>query len=330
MTSDSLPRSLLSEKARNILVILTDGYRCLPDGGSQSVPLFPDVQISSQHFIDMGLRPATAERLLECFLKRVSQIRQTFEFYSGRAVQGGCPLPHSYYHDTFIVLYRRTIQRWASQIASAAWLCRTGVCSLNLRRQCINIYVDNVTKNDTLPRVGFQPTLFTSSKLEEVCEKDDTLLTKLVDPNLTLSSPSAISPISTFASSGDLFSGVTPSTCFPARYPPLGELHTLSRRAFVTSFTRAASTVEKSSASCGADVLPLISLFSQMSVSGLEVGTTIQRSSKGFPRNSKPKKIEPLPPLLSSVIVDASGYLLRNPANDNGFSFNCKVHTCKT
>jgi len=107
--------------------------------------------------------------------------------------------------------------------------------------------------------------------------------------------------------SGDLLSGAVPPTCFPARYPPPpGELHALAQRTFVT-FTRTASVhTEKMTVSRSTDVPPLISLFGQMNVSGREEAKA-QGSPKGFPRNPKSKKTEPLPPLLSPIIVDASG-----------------------
>jgi hypothetical protein len=122
----------ISERARDIFV-LTDGHRYLPIVRTQTLspPHLPDPRISAQHFIDMGLRPSTAERLLISFMKLVAQYRQGLESYFGRAVQGGCHLPPAFYRDTFVILYERTIQSWESQIVSTVqvWLCQTGVFS---------------------------------------------------------------------------------------------------------------------------------------------------------------------------------------------------------
>ena len=140
MTSGKVFRSSLSERNRDTLVP-PYGHWHLPGKGAQTPPQphLPDVQISTQYFIDMGLRPATAERLLASFLQSVTQYRQTFEFYFRRPVQGGC-VPPGYYHDTFVLLYRRTIQSWASQVVSAVQfqLCQT-VSSSDLCKQHIDV-----------------------------------------------------------------------------------------------------------------------------------------------------------------------------------------------
>lgn len=149
MPGRNLPRSLLlniSERARDLLA-LADGHRPLPvlEAQTLSRPHFPahlpELRISTQHFIDLGLLPATAECLLTYFLKSVARYRQTFEFYAGRAIQGRCHLPPAYYHDTFVILYKQTIQSWESQIVSAVrvWLRQTGVFLPGLRHQCMDV-----------------------------------------------------------------------------------------------------------------------------------------------------------------------------------------------
>ncbi|KAH9968607.1 hypothetical protein BC827DRAFT_1263128 [Russula dissimulans] len=299
MASGNISLSFLSERARDILA-LTDihFHRHLPAGVAQSsIQLrLPEVRISTRHFIDMGLRPEIAERLPVSFLKFVARYSRAFEFYFDRAVHGG-RLPPEYYHDMFVILFKRTIRGWESQIIST-WLAKTGVFSPDLRNGCIDIpveqiRVDNATKNSILLKLGFQTIPLPSSRRganysvaisqsEDVCEKHDVQL-------LTLPVSPTISPVMTAPTSDDLRSRATPPTCFPTRYPPPpGESSTPPQSTFVTSFTRAA-------------------LFDQMSVSGLEVGRRPRESSKGFPRCQKPKKTEPLPPLLSPIIVDASG-----------------------
>ncbi|KAH9952419.1 hypothetical protein BC827DRAFT_1255434 [Russula dissimulans] len=223
MTSGNLSRSLLlgiSERDRDILT-LTEGHRQPLARATQSPPLphLPEVQISAQYFIDMGLTPTTAERLLLYFSKFVIRYRQNFEFYFGRVIQGGSVLPPTYYHDTFVPLYKRTIKSWESQIMSTVrvWLHQTGAFSPDLRKECLDvsrvigpypvfvhcwmaiqqIHVDDATKNSILSKLGFLITPLLSSKcgtshgvvtprLEEVCEKDDSLLTKPANHYVTV------------------------------------------------------------------------------------------------------------------------------------------------
>jgi len=138
MASENTSLSLLSERARSIFTFI-DSHRHLPAGGSRcpSRSHFPEVRISVQHFIDMGLRPATAQHLLEYFSKFVARYRQNVEYHIGRVVEGGYLSP-TFYHDMFVLLYRRTIQSWESQIVAAiqVWLYQTGA---DLRRQWIDV-----------------------------------------------------------------------------------------------------------------------------------------------------------------------------------------------
>src|SRR5712672_4584965 len=131
MSSRNLSRSLLSERARDILVLLTDGHPHLPPGGTQSSlqPHLPEVRISAQYFIDMGLRSAAAEHLLVSFWQFTARYQQIFELYFSRAIQGHCLLPPAYYHDTFVAQFKRIIQSWASQIVSAVQvqICQTAL-----------------------------------------------------------------------------------------------------------------------------------------------------------------------------------------------------------
>lgn len=145
MPGRNLSRSLLldiSERARDLLA-LADGPRHLPvlEAQTPSRPHLPELRISTQHFIDMGLLPETAERLLISFLKSVARYRLTLEVFVGRATQGCRHLSPAYYHDTSVILYKRTVQSWESQIVSSVqvWLRQTGVFSADLRRQCMDV-----------------------------------------------------------------------------------------------------------------------------------------------------------------------------------------------
>ncbi|KAI0296252.1 hypothetical protein BC826DRAFT_249789 [Russula brevipes] len=178
----------------------------------------------------------------------------------------------------------------------------------------MDIHVGNAMKSGLFSELGFQVRAFAPGSVsfheEKECQKDGTLSTKRAKPCLTLTVSPATSPMAAAPRYSKFFNGALSSTCFPARYPPPpGESHTPPQRAFVTSFARAATHhTEKPLASYGTDTLPFTSLFGQMSLSNpsLEVGTRTQKSPKGRPRNPKSSKTDPLPPLLSPIIVDAS------------------------
>lgn len=87
----------------------------------------PEVCAPAQYLIDMGLRPALARRLSGTYMDVVARYRETCQSYFERAIQGGGHLTE-YYCEVFIILFKRTIQAWGSQIVSTVRvrLCQSG------------------------------------------------------------------------------------------------------------------------------------------------------------------------------------------------------------
>ena len=89
-----------------------------PSTTSQLHLRLPEVWPPVQYLIDVGLRPALARRLSSTYMDFVDRYRKTCQTHFDRATQGG----HlsEYYREVFIVLFRRTVQAWDSQIVSIA------------------------------------------------------------------------------------------------------------------------------------------------------------------------------------------------------------------
>jgi hypothetical protein len=116
--------------------MLMSSHRPPPSPASEirslSTLYLPDVRAPAQYFIDMGLRPALARHLSSAYMDFVARLRQVFESYFCRAIQGSCHLRPEHYRDFFVVQFRGTIQVLKSQFMSATWvwLCRAGLPTL--------------------------------------------------------------------------------------------------------------------------------------------------------------------------------------------------------
>lgn len=101
----------------------------------------PDVQAPAQYLIDMGIRPTLARHLSSVYMDFVARLRQVFESYFCRAVQGSSHLRLEHYRDIFVVQFRGTIQVLESQLLSATrvWLCQAGLPTL--WPQCIDVKI---------------------------------------------------------------------------------------------------------------------------------------------------------------------------------------------
>jgi hypothetical protein len=95
---------------------------------SMSTFHLPDVRAPAQYFIDMGLRHTLARHLSSVYMNFVARLRQVFESYFCRAIQGSCHLRLEHYRDIFVVQFKGSIQALESQFMSATWvwLCQAG------------------------------------------------------------------------------------------------------------------------------------------------------------------------------------------------------------
>ena len=94
---------------------------------SQHQLQLPEVCAPTQYFIDAGLGPALARRLSNTYMDSVDRYRKACQTHLNRVARGGHLT--EYYREVFIVLFRRTVQAWDSQIVSIArvQLCQTNV-----------------------------------------------------------------------------------------------------------------------------------------------------------------------------------------------------------
>ena len=118
----------------------------------QTMPLrLPDVWTPSQYLINIGFRPALAQRLSGAFMDIVSRYKQVFESYFRRAIQGSYHHPE-HYSDIFVIHFKSTIQELASRMVSAAWvwLCRARVSPAFSRSQNIDVRISVVATFDEI------------------------------------------------------------------------------------------------------------------------------------------------------------------------------------
>ena len=101
----------------------------------------PDVWAPSQYLINMGLRPALAQRLSSVYMDIVARYRRVFESYFRRAIQGNYHHHPERYCDIFVVQFRCTTQVLKSQFMSASWnwLSRAGLAPALFWPQCIDV-----------------------------------------------------------------------------------------------------------------------------------------------------------------------------------------------
>jgi hypothetical protein len=99
----------------------------------------PEVCAPAQYLIDMGLRPALARRLSGTYMDVVARYRETCQSYFDRATQGGGHFTE-YYREVFIILFKRTIQAWGSQIVSIVRvrLCQGGAPQAAVRPERVD------------------------------------------------------------------------------------------------------------------------------------------------------------------------------------------------
>jgi hypothetical protein len=144
----------------------------------------PEVWSPAQYLIDMGLRPALARRLSGTYMDVVARYRETCQSYFDRATRGG----HftEYYREVFIILFKRTIRVWDSQIVSIVRmrLCQAVTPQATVRPERVDasaimiskatrnakfiitqIRVDDVAKAEIIARLGLKTTHLTSDRV---------------------------------------------------------------------------------------------------------------------------------------------------------------------
>lgn len=180
-------REILAD-SREIL-LLSDTYGYTPAGLKSSTTSqlqlhLPEVWSPTQYLIDVGLRPALARRLSSIYIGVVDQYRNICQSQFDRATHGdGGGHLTEYYREVFIILFKRTVQAWGSQIVSIArvQLCQAGAPRATVRPECVDvstivvskvprnaksiisqIRVDGATKAEIIARLGLKETHFTS------------------------------------------------------------------------------------------------------------------------------------------------------------------------
>jgi hypothetical protein len=146
----------------------------------------PEVRAPSQYLIDMGLQPTLSRQLSKTYMDCVARYRTTYELYFNRAIRGGCNLPTECYREFFVVLFKRTIQAWDSQIVSIVRvrLCQAGApqatvhpervdasiivttkAPRNTKSIIIQIRLDDADKAEIMARLGLKATYLTSDRV---------------------------------------------------------------------------------------------------------------------------------------------------------------------
>lgn len=133
--------------------LLSDTYGRIP-GGLESLTTsqlrlhLPEVWAPAQYLVDMGLRPALARRLSGTYMDVVARYRETCQSYFDRATRGDHLT--EYHREVFIVLFKRTIQAWDSQIVSIVRvrLCQAGTPTVRPERvdASIIVYTQNTSQ----------------------------------------------------------------------------------------------------------------------------------------------------------------------------------------
>lgn len=102
----------------------------------------PEVWSPAQYLIDVGLRPALARRLSSTYIGVVNQYRNICQSHFDRATHGGGHLIE-YYREVFIILFKRTVQSWGSQIISIArvQLCQAGALRVTVCSERVDVSI---------------------------------------------------------------------------------------------------------------------------------------------------------------------------------------------
>ena len=117
--------------------LLSDSHGYTPTGlesaiASQLHLHLPEVWPPAQYLIDIGLRPALARRLSSTYMDVVARYKETCHSYFDRATRGGHLT--EYYREVFIILFKRTVQAWDSQIVS---IVRVQLCQAGARQAAV-------------------------------------------------------------------------------------------------------------------------------------------------------------------------------------------------
>ncbi|KAI9460541.1 hypothetical protein BJY52DRAFT_1262266 [Lactarius psammicola] len=271
----------------------------------------PEAWAPAQYLINVGLRPALARRLSNTYMDVVDRYREACQSHFDRATRGGGHLTE-YNREVFIILYKRAIQAWCSQILSIVQvrLCQAGPPQATIRPE--RIRVDDATKAEIIARLGLKAAHLTSdgvcqmvtipradvtSRLEEVSAQTHALSTDTVVSRQWLICIKLLgsSPISSTSRRYDPFSHVVPQTCFPAPYPPPPPASCLPRNALPTSLVPSTPPRDmRSLASHSPDMSTLTNLFGRMTTTTLVTDSRIPRSHGVF-HVPDSNRVKPLP-----------------------------------
>lgn len=131
------------EDSREIL-LLSNTYFSTPHGlGSSTASQFrlhlPEVWAPARYLVEVGLQPALARRLSGTYMDFVDRYRKTCQLHFDRVTHGDHLT--EYYHEVFIVLFKRMIQALGSQLLSTVrvQLCQAGARQATIRPERVNV-----------------------------------------------------------------------------------------------------------------------------------------------------------------------------------------------
>ena len=134
-------REILADSREILLLSDTYGYKptgLQPSPTSQLQLHLPEVLAPAQYLIDVGLQPAVAQRLSSTYMDYVDRYKTTCQSHFDRATHGGHLT--GYYRKVFVILFKRTVRAWNSQIVSTVrvLLCQANAHQVTIRSERVD------------------------------------------------------------------------------------------------------------------------------------------------------------------------------------------------
>lgn len=130
----SFMRGVFDDSHEIRLLSETHGYRTTSFDSSMTSQLhLPEVLTPAQYLIEVGLQPTVARRLSNTYMDYVDRYKTTCQSHFDCATHGGHLT--GYYRKVFIILFKRTVRAWDSQIVSIVrvLLCQASAHQVNIR-----------------------------------------------------------------------------------------------------------------------------------------------------------------------------------------------------
>ena len=141
-------RDILNDSREMRLLSDAHGYTLsrLESSAPQLQLRLPEVLAPAQYLIDVGLQPAVARRLSSTYMDYVDRYRTTCQFHFDSVTQGGHLT--GYYRKAFIILFKRTVRAWNSQIVSTVrvLLCQASAHQVTIRPERVDVSTIVISK----------------------------------------------------------------------------------------------------------------------------------------------------------------------------------------